>query len=110
MMNLALTGYSVTYLIDFLGISRQGYYKRIKAQKESSVMVSEMENLVKKERSRKSRAGLRAIFHKNNLNGLVGINRFETQMSNLGYALRPYRSFIKTTDSRGQHYKFDMSE
>jgi len=107
MMNLALTGYSVTYLIDFLGISRQGYYKRIKAQKESAVMVSDMENLVKKERSKKSRAGLRAIFHKNNLNGLVGINRFETQMSNLGYALRPYRSYIKTTDSRGHHNKFD---
>lgn len=107
MMNLALTGYSVTYLIDFLGISRQGYYKRIKAQKESAVMVSDMENMVKKERGKKSRAGLRAIFYKNNLNGLVGINRFERQMSKLGYALRPYHSYIKTTDSRGHHNKFD---
>jgi len=107
MINLALTGYSVTYLIDFLGISRQGYYKRIKAQKESSMMVSAMENLVKKERGKKSRAGLRAIFYKNNLNGLIGVNRFETQMSNLGYALRPYRSLIKTTNSRGHHNKFD---
>lgn len=107
MMNLALKGYSVTYLTDFVGISRQGYYKRLKAQERNSVMVSDMEKLVKQERGKKSRAGLRAIFHKNNLNGLVGINRFETQMSNLGYALRPYRSFIKTTDSRGHHYKFD---
>lgn len=101
MMNLALKGYSVTYLTDFVGISRQCYYKRLKAQERNSVMVSDMEKLVKQERGKKSRAGLRAIFHKNNLNGLVGINRFETQMSNLGYALRPYRSFIKTTDSRG---------
>jgi len=52
-MNLALTDYSVTYLIDFLGISRQGYYKRIKAQEESALMVSDMENLVKKERGKK---------------------------------------------------------
>jgi len=107
MKNLALKGYSVTELTNLIGISRQGYYKRVKAQAKYSVEIRDMEKLVKKERSRKSRAGLRTIFHKNNLNGLVGVNRFETQMSKLGYALRPYRSFIKTTDSRGHHYKFD---
>lgn len=107
MMNLALKGYCVTDLADLAGISCQAYYKRLKVKERRSVLVSDMEQLVKKERSKKSRAGLRAIFYKNNLNGLVGINRFETKMSNLGYALRPYRSFIKTTDSRGHHYKFD---
>lgn len=107
MMNLALKGYPVTELTDMVGISRQSYYKRLKIKHSYSVLVGELEQLVKDERSIKSRAGLRAIFHKNNLNGLIGINRFETQMSRMGYALRPYRSFIKTTDSRGHHHKYD---
>jgi len=106
-MNLALKGYSVTELTGLAGISRQAYYKRLKAKHGCSVLTSKLEQLVKKERGTKSRAGLRAIFHKNNLNGLIGVNRFETQMSEMGYALRPYRSFIKTTDSRGHHHKYD---
>lgn len=106
-MNLALKGYCVIDLADFAGISCQAYYKRLKAKERRSALVRDMEQLVIKERSKKSRAGLRAIFHKNNLNGLIGINRFESQMSKMGYALRPYRSFIKTTDSRGSHYRFD---
>ena len=107
MMNLALKGYPVTELTGLIGISRQAYYKRLKAKHSCSMLVSELEQLVKKERYKKSRAGLRAIFYKNNLNGLIGVNRFETQMSRMGYAIRPYRSFIKTTDSRGHHHKYD---
>lgn len=107
MMNLALKGYPVTELTDLVSISRQAYYKRLKIKHSYSVLLSELEQLVKNERGIKSRAGLRTIFHKNNLNGLIGVNRFETQMSRMGYALRPYRSFIKTTDSRGHHHKYD---
>lgn len=106
-MNLALKGYPVTELTDLVSISRQAYYKRLKIKHSYSVLLSELEQLVKNERGIKSRAGLRSIFHKNNLNGLIGVNRFETQMSRMGYALRPYRSFIKTTDSRGHHHKYD---
>lgn len=107
MVNLALQGYCVTELTGLVGISRQAYYKRLKAKNGYSVLISKLEQLVKNERGIKSRAGLRSIYYKNNLNGLIGINRFETQMSRLGYALRPYRSFIKTTDSRGHHHKYD---
>jgi len=106
-MNLALKGYSVTELTGLIGISRQAYYKRLKIKHSYSVLISQLEQLVKKERCIKSRSGLRSIFYKNNLNGLIGVNRFETQMSRMGYALRPYRSFIRTTDSRGRHHKYD---
>jgi len=95
MMNLALQGYPVTELTDLIGISRQAYYKRMKYKHSCAVLASGFEQLVKDERGIKSRAGLRAIFYKNNLNGLIGVNRFETQMSRMGYALRPYRNFIK---------------
>ena len=63
-MNLALNGYSIAYLTEYVGISRQSFYKRLKAKERNSVMVSDMEKLVKKERSIKSRAGLIAIFHR----------------------------------------------
>ena len=66
-----------------------------------------MEAIVKQNRCGKSRAGLRTIYYKENLSPLLGINQFEKQMSNRGYALKPYKSFIKTTDSRGHQYKYN---
>jgi len=66
-----------------------------------------MEQVVIDNRKEKSRGGLRSIYHKEKLSSLLGINQFEQQMSKLGYALKPYTSFIKTTDSRGSHSMFD---
>jgi transposase InsO family protein len=41
------------------------------------------------------------------MSSLLGLNQFEMQMSVCGFALKPYKSYIKTTDSRGHHYKYD---
>jgi len=41
------------------------------------------------------------------MSSLLGINQFEREMSACGFALKPYKSFMKTTDSRGHHNKFD---
>jgi transposase InsO family protein len=41
------------------------------------------------------------------LSSSLGLNQFEREMSVRGYALKPYKSYIKTTDSRGHHYKYD---
>ena len=105
MKNLHTKGYQIMSLSSYVGISRQAYYKRIFQSNNSDNLYNKMEDIVIKNRIEKSRAGLRTIFYKEDLSSLLGVNQFEKQMSNRGYALKPYKSFIKTTDSRGHQYK-----
>ncbi len=107
MIKMRTQGYSLTSLCTYVGISRQAYYKQISKQDEKEQLYQELEQVVITNRSVKSRAGLRCIYYKENLSTLLGVNQFEQQMSVLGYALKPYRSRFKTTDSRGHHYKFN---
>ena len=107
MKNLNTKGYPVKTLCCYLGISRQAYYKRIHQSINNNNLYNKMENIVNENREEKSRAGLRTIYYKEGLSTLLGVNQFEIQMSKRGYALKPYKSFIKTTDSRGHQYKFD---
>ncbi len=107
MNNLNTKGYQISSLCSYVGISRQAYYKRLYQASNSNNLYNEMEDIVKKNRRIKSRAGLRTIYYKEDLSSLLGVNQFEKQMSNRGYALKPYRSFIKTTDSRGHQYKYN---
>jgi transposase InsO family protein len=107
MKRLRRQGYSLATVCDFIGISPQAYHKRLKHDKEKGTLYKSLEQIVVENREKKSRAGLRTIYHKEKLNSLLGINQFEQQMSVRGLALKPIRSFIKTTDSRGHHYKFD---
>jgi hypothetical protein len=107
MLQLRNQGYSLNSICYFVGITRQAYHKRLKKKDEKHDLYDLLEQIVKEDRQIKSRAGLRVIFYKQKLYTLLGVNQFEQQMSIRGYALKPYRSFIKTTDSRGHHYKFD---
>lgn len=107
MLELRNQRYSLNSICSFIGITRQAYHKRLKKQDEKSEMYDLLENIVEEERQVKSRAGLRTIFHKRGLDTLLGVNQFEQQMSMRGHALKPYKSYIKTTDSRGHHFKFD---
>lgn len=107
MKMLSRKDYSVVSICDLIGITRQGYYKRLKKTESDSNLYNTMEQIVRDNRQLKSRAGLRAIYHKEKLSTLLGLNRFEKQMSLRGYALKPYKSFIRTTDSRGYHHKYD---
>lgn len=99
--------YKLVDLCMMIEISRQGYYKRLAKEQNDFDKYSKLEELVIQEREGKSRAGLRSIYIKNNLSSQLGVNQFEEQMSLRGHALKPYRSYIKTTDSRGHHHKYD---
>ena len=99
-------GYSLSTVCDFVDITRQAYYKRIKNQNDKAHLYSNVEGIVIKNRKVKARSGLRSIYYKENLQRLLGVNQFERQMSERGYALKPQKSYIKTTDSRGHYYKF----
>lgn len=107
MTRVCTQGYSVNSVCEYVGISRQAYHKRLHKQRLKDELSQHIEQLVVKNRQQKSRAGLRTIYYKENLCSLLGINQFEKQMSACGYALKPYKSYIKTTDSRGHHYKYD---
>tara|TARA_R110002050_G_C8882873_1_gene508957 strand:+ start:413 stop:1297 length:885 start_codon:yes stop_codon:yes gene_type:complete len=107
MTRLIDKGYPVESVCNQIGISRQAYHKRMnKVIKDSSLYYS-VEKVVIKNRQQKTRVGLRTIYHKEGLSTLLGINRFEKEMSLRGYALKPYKSYVKTTDSRGHHHKYD---
>ena len=107
MTRLRSKGHRLISICNFVGISRQAYHKRIKQTTKKEKLYQMAEQVVIQNRSKRSRVGLRSIYHKEKLSSLLGVNQFEQQMSMLGYALKPYRSFIKTTDSRGYHYVFD---
>lgn len=100
-------GHTLRSICRYVGISRQAYYQRLDDHDKNSVIYQKFEDTVIHNRGLKSRAGLRTIYHKEQLQSLLGLNQFEKEMSQRGYALKPYRSYMKTTDSRGHHYKFD---
>jgi transposase InsO family protein len=107
MIRLRTKGHTLKSICNYVGISRQAYHKRLQRTKTKHNLYNKMEKIVLENRQTKSRSGLRTIFYKENLSAYLGVNQFEEQMSARGHALKPYRSFLKTTDSRGQHYKFD---
>lgn len=100
-------GHKLSSICDMLGMSRQAYYKRLKHEEAKSGLYNHLESLVYANRQKKSRVGLRAIFYKENIGDLMGLNQFEQLMSKRGYSLKPYKSYMKTTDSRGHYYKYD---
>lgn len=100
-------GYFITDVCSYLGLSRQAYYQRLARMERKDEIYNIAESKVIHNRAKKSRVGLRSIYYKEHLESLLGINQFEKQMSARGFSLKPYKSYIKTTDSRGRQYKYD---
>jgi putative transposase len=100
-------GYSLITVCNYVGISRQAYYQRIQSNNVKAKVYQEAEKVVLTNRGQKSRVGLRTIWHKEELRSLLGLNQFEQCMSSRGLALKPYRLYTKTTDSRGHHNKHE---
>jgi len=107
MTRVCAQGHSMGSVCEFVGISRQAYHKRLRKQSAKEALYQSSEQLVIKNRQQRSRVGLRTIYHKEGMSSLIGVNQFEQQMSARGFALKPFKSYLKTTDSRGDYYKFD---
>jgi len=107
MTQLRSKSYSMKTLCEYVGQSRQAYHQRLVQQERKANVYQESEEKVIFNRRQKSRSGLRSIYHKEQLSTLLGMNAFEKEMSARGYALKPYKSFLKTTDSRGHYNKFE---
>ncbi len=107
MSRLCAQGHKLSSVCDFAGISRQAFHKRLGYQNRKHELYNTVEELVVNNRRRRSRVGVRTIYHKENMSSLLGINQVEREMSACGFALKPYKSFMKTTDSRGHYNKFN---
>jgi len=107
MIMLKGQGYCLLSICELIGISRQAYYKRLFIKDSKADLYNILEKKVIDNRQNKSRAGLRTIYYKENMSRLLGVNQFEQEMSARGYVLKPYKSYLKTTDSRGHYYKYD---
>lgn len=106
MTELGTQGYSMQAICNYVGISRQAYHQRKQMEAARQEVISKAELDVIKARQKRSRVGLRTIYHMSGLKELLGINKYESAMSSLGYALKPVKNYRKTTDSRGHHNKF----
>jgi len=107
MTTLNNKGYRLTDICAMLKITRQAYYKRLHQQETKYKIFNHLEEKVLVNRHHKSRVGLRTIYYKENLDVIIGVNQFEKEMSLRGHSLKPYKSYMKTTDSRGHHHKYD---
>lgn len=107
MTTLNNKGYRLTDICAMLKITRQAYYKRLHQQEAKYKIFNHLEEKVLVNRHHKSRVGLRTIYYKENLDDIIGVNQFEKEMSLRGHSLKPYKSYMKTTDSRGHHHKYD---
>lgn len=107
MTTLNNKGYRLTDICAMLKITRQAYYKRLHKQEAKHKIFNHLEGKVLANRHHKSRVGLRTIYYKENLDDIIGVNQFEKEMSLRGHSLKPYKSYMKTTDSRGHHHKYD---
>ena len=81
MIRMRSLGYNQSSICNFVGISRQAYYKRLKQHSYHQNLMNDLERVVLKNRELKSRAGLRAIYYKEQLSVRLGLNKFEKQMS-----------------------------
>lgn len=93
----------------YVGISRQGFYQKVKREEELLLTLSSMTDQVLLYRQEKDRrAGLRSIFYNIDIKSQyqLGVNKFENLMSTQGLSLRPLRTRVITTKSSKQSWNY----
>ena len=93
----------------YAGISRQSYFQLKKRQENTKRMMIEIEDLVTKYRVNKDRrAGSRSLYYNLDLKYRydIGVNKFESLMSEYGLTLSPLRVRIITTQSSHQSWNY----
>lgn len=88
------------------GISRQGYHQLAKRQKDKTLVDTRLVELTKEIRKDHPRMGARKLFEVLKLGGTIGINRFESMLSERRLGIRQKRSAHITTDSNHRWRKY----
>lgn len=97
-------GVSMANLYMISGISRQGYHKSVHKVYNDGVLWQRLREIVLEARKDYPRASARKIHYMFQMEGVVGINRFEKFVTKLGLGVPKKRSFIRTTYSGSTSY------
>lgn len=104
--NIRLYKFNMEQLYEEAGISRQGYHKQIQSQEQKSLMYNQIKELVVELREDHPRIGARKLFVMLNLQGKIGINKFEHFLSQEGLSIKVKRSPQRTTNSAHPFFKY----
>lgn len=104
--NISKYIFCMEQLYEVACISRQGYHKQLRRQEQKALIYSRIKELVLELREDHPRIGARKLFVMLNLEGKIGINKFERFLSEEGLGIKVKRSVQKTTTSSHPFYKY----
>lgn len=87
-------------------ISRQGYHQQLRQREQKSLLFCRLKELVHEIRKDHPRIGARKLFIMLKLEGEIGINKFESFLSEQGLGVKLRRSAQKTTNSSHPLFKY----
>lgn len=100
---------SMSLFFDFVGYTRQSFYKQLKSRQFHSEKWSELPKLVHDYRKKKdARAGSRSLYYNLNIKKKygIGVNKFERIMAEHKLTLNPLRVRVVTTKSSMQSWNY----
>lgn len=99
--------FSLSAIYQIAGISRQGYHQQVKRNRERSFLITRLIELTKDIRKDHPRLGARTLFIMLKLKGIIGINKYERLLSEMGLGIKLKRKVLYiTTDSNHLFRKF----
>lgn len=102
-------GIPMSLFFEFVGYSRQSFYKQLASGREHTEKWSELPKLVHNYRKKKdARAGSRSLYYNLNIKEKygVGVNKFERIMAEYKLTLNPLRVRVVTTKSSMQSWNY----
>ena len=98
--------FNMEKLYQVAGITRQGYHKKRKTQESEAHLFSHLKHAVLELREDHPRMGARKLYLLLNLEGIIGINKFENFLSQEGLGIKHKKSPYITTNSNHVFYKY----
>lgn len=89
------------------GISRQAYHKQLQRISHKEFVESRLVEMVKEIREDHPRMGARKLFRILELEGTIGVNKFEKMLSCSGMGIKQKKSAQITTDSNHSWFKYN---
>lgn len=92
-------------LYQLSGITRQGYFQKVKRKEQEIFTKKRTEELVLQVRKDHPKMGSRSMYYMLQIDA-IGINKFEKLVSESGLGIRTKKLWIKTTNSNHNYYKY----
>jgi len=105
--NICQYKFRMEQLYEVAEISRQGYHKQVQRHEQKALIYNRIKELVVELREDHPRIGARKLFVMMNLQGKIGVNKFERFLSEEGLGIKVKRSAQRTTNSAHPFYKYN---